>query len=98
MKVLVTSLISILVWTQVGGQETSQRKLVWETYTIKQTNFEHAYPVAFSVGYPKGWTKSEGLTISGPGDLNTTSPRNICFISSPAGASHSGIICIFRTD
>jgi hypothetical protein len=98
MNRLIASVNSILVWTHVAGQDTSRGKLEWELYTIKQTNFEHAYPVAFSIGYPKGWNMSEGLAIAGPEAGKTTSPRNICVFSAPAAASRSDIIWIFRTD
>ena len=98
MSRLIACIIVFLVWTHVGGEDTSHRKLEWATYTIKQTNFEHAYPVAFSMGYPKGWTTAEGISIAGPEAFKTTSPRNICVFSAPAGASQSGVIWIFRTD
>jgi hypothetical protein len=105
MRSFLASLIPILAWTQVDGQQTSQRKSESETYTINQTNFyrisqnsfAHSHPVAFSIGYPSGWTKNEGPAMEGTGDLATTSPRLICWFSSHPGASPSGQIFIERT-
>src|SRR3974390_2625846 len=98
MRRFLASLIPILAWTQVDGQQTSQRKSESETYTINQTNFyrisqnsfAHSYPVAFSIGYPTGWTKNEGPAMQGTGGLATKSPHLICLFYSLVGASRSG--------
>jgi hypothetical protein len=37
------------------GQDKSTNEPWWEIYTIDQSSVSHSRPVAFSVGYPKGW-------------------------------------------
>ncbi len=47
----------------VSGQEKLHRKLESEVYTINESTLPMgSASVAFSIGYPKGWTKSENTT------------------------------------
>jgi hypothetical protein len=57
-----------------------------DSYSINQYALTHSDPVAFSIGYPKGWTKSENTTVVSDnlGDLASFRDHElVCTFASP---------------
>jgi hypothetical protein len=76
-RYVIAACIFIFVCTSISGQETAQ------VYGVSQFAITHSHPVAFSIAYPKGWTKVEPSGPVGTGDTAVTGTDIICFFSTP---------------
>jgi hypothetical protein len=86
----------LLLFTSARGQGKPPSTLDSEVYTVNQFAILHSQPVAFSVGYPKGWRKQDFDGLPARDSLVRDSPI-VCILSSPS--SHLGSpegITIFR--
>ena len=63
MRTAVAALISVFMCALLNAQGAVHPILESEVYTIEQSALRHSAAVAFSIGYPKGWTKSENTTV-----------------------------------
>jgi hypothetical protein len=79
----ISAFIFIVLCTSVSGQETLHRKLESEAYTINESTVQGSPPVAFSIGYPKGWTKAENTAPFFEGVTSVEIHQVVCTFTSP---------------
>ncbi len=85
MRIAIAVLISFSMGALLNSHGAVHAGLESEIYEINQSA-PHSDPVAFSVGYPKGWTKSENKTLGSDnlGDLASLRDGEIvCTFTSP---------------
>lgn len=85
MRTGIAALISIFMCALLSAQGAVQPAFQSEIYTINQSA-PHSDPVAFSIGYPRGWTKSENTTMASDNLGDLASPRDhelVCAFMSP---------------
>jgi hypothetical protein len=86
MRTAIAALISVFMCALLNAQGAVHGKLESDVYTITQFALTHSAPVAFSIGYPKGWTKSDNATAVSDnlGDLASfRDPEVVCTFTSP---------------
>ena len=86
MRTAVAALISVFMCALLNVQGAVHPILESEVYTIEQSALRHSDAVAFSIGYPKGWTKSENTTVVSDnlGDLASVRDHElVCRFMSP---------------
>lgn len=82
--------ISVFMCVLLNALGAIHPDLESEVYTIEQSAPTHSDPVAFSIGYPKGWTKSENSTVASDnlGDLASFRDHElVCIFTSPLDLS-----------
>jgi hypothetical protein len=95
MKPPVTSKLAILACIIVCVSH-SGRALETEDYKINQSSVSHSKPVAFSISFPKGWTKIE--TSRPPqGEFLTVDDEHICSFWSKTSISNWASIDVWRS-
>jgi hypothetical protein len=62
LRSVATAMTLVFVCVLRSGQGGVAPKLESQVYTINQSAPMHSAPIAFSIGYPNGWTKSENVT------------------------------------
>ena len=86
MRIAVAALTSVFMCALLNVQGAVHSILEPEVYTIEQSALRHSAAVAFSIGYPKGWTKSENTTVVSDnlGDLASVRDHElVCRFMSP---------------
>jgi hypothetical protein len=85
MRIPVAALMSFWVPALLNAQGAVHVGLEPEVYAINQSA-PHSAPVAFSIGYPKGWTKWENTTVGSDNLGDLASPRDdelVCRFETP---------------
>src|SRR5438132_11058576 len=88
---------SLLILTVVvNGQVKPPPTVESDVYTIKEFAVSHSWPASFSIGYPKGWTKTE---VGWPqiGELLAADDPLVVTFSSYSVATSRATITIWRT-
>jgi hypothetical protein len=83
MRRVISAFISIVICMSVSGQETLHGKLQSEVYTINESALPGSAPVAFSIGYPKGWTKEQNTTPFMQGATSVEAHQVVCTFTTP---------------
>jgi hypothetical protein len=86
MRIAIVALMSVLVGALLNAQSAVHPGLESDVYVINQYALTHSDPVAFSLGYPKGWTKSEDTAVGSDNLGDLASPRDheiVCTFTSP---------------
>jgi hypothetical protein len=83
MRGVISAFISIVICMSVSGQEKLPGKLEAEGYTINESALPGSAPVAFSIGYPKGWTKAENTTPFMEGGTSVEAHQVVCSFTTP---------------
>jgi hypothetical protein len=85
MRTAITAFMSVYIGALLNTHGAVHPNLESEVYAINQSA-PHSAPVAFSIDYPKGWTKSENTAVGSDnlGDLATPRDQEIvCTFTSP---------------
>ena len=91
MRTAIAVLISVFMCALLNALGAVPAKLESDLYTITQSAPTHSDPVAFSIGYPKGWTKSDNTTVASDnlGDLASVRDHElVCTLTSPLDLSN----------
>jgi hypothetical protein len=95
MRQFITVAAILLLFTSLHGQVKAPSRLEAENCTINEFAITHAFPVSFSIGYPKGWRRSDNSSPENSGLAHDAGP--VCAFYSNTVPPDEARIIIWRT-